>query len=74
MEMNEAQIKEWLANPNGSRVLPMNNPGGEPAFPVGIRVLREGGPAQVVAGTRVVLVRDASTAAGFRILSAFPIP
>ena len=24
MEMHEAQIKVWLANPNGSRVLPMN--------------------------------------------------
>ena len=46
----------------------------EPALPVGIRVTGLNGPLETAAGPQVILAEDATTAAGFRILTAYPVP
>ena len=73
MEMNESAIKQWLETPSGRGSLDLDfSP--RAAFPVGIRVTGPTGALETVAGTHVTLVRDATTASGFRILTAYPVP
>ena len=73
MATNEQAIKDWLADPSAKARLKLEYHPDGPAFPVGRKVLAKGGDAIDVAGTRTVLIKDPTTAAGFRILTAFPI-
>lgn len=72
MTAHEQAIKDWLADPQGPKRLKIEYHPNEPAFPVG-RLVVKGEPMIDVAGTRTVLVKDATTPSGFRILTAFPI-
>jgi hypothetical protein len=70
---NEAKIAEWLKGGATDRLPIKFNPGG-PAFPVGLHLARGASEVVAVAGVKVVLIKDATTSCGFRILTGFPVP